>query len=95
MSDETIRQLIERITAYLSSGGLFNPELANHYAVRDLLIDCRNCLSSRPEPSAATMSGDRWPGDPLPRPEPQAVSGAEFPGLAHDLRAPQAVSGKR
>lgn len=27
---------------YLSSGGLFNPELANHEAVRDLLIECSN-----------------------------------------------------
>lgn len=30
-----------RITEYLSSGGLFNPELMDHEAVRDLLIDCR------------------------------------------------------
>jgi hypothetical protein len=33
--------LAARIAAYLSSGGLFNPELANHDAVRDLIIDCR------------------------------------------------------
>jgi len=33
-----------RITAYLSSGGLFNPELANHDSVRDLLMDCRDAL---------------------------------------------------
>lgn len=31
----------ERITEYLSGGGLFNPELANHDAVRDLLIASR------------------------------------------------------
>lgn len=31
----------ERITEYLVLGGLFNPERANHTAVRDLLIDCR------------------------------------------------------
>ena len=31
----------ERITAYLTSGGLFNPELADHRAVSDLLIDSR------------------------------------------------------
>lgn len=31
----------DRITAYLASGGLFNPELANHDAVRDLLMDAR------------------------------------------------------
>ena len=42
-------ELISRITAYLSGGGLFNPELAIHDAVRDLLIDCRTALS---EPAA-------------------------------------------
>lgn len=31
----------DRISAYLSGGGLWNPELANHDAVRDLLIDAR------------------------------------------------------
>jgi hypothetical protein len=33
-----------RIQAYLSGGGLFNPELANHDAVRDLIIDLRTEL---------------------------------------------------
>lgn len=32
----------ERITNYLSHGGLFNPEMMNHEQVRDLLIDCRD-----------------------------------------------------
>lgn len=36
----------ERITAYLKGGGLFNPDLANHDAVRDLLIDCREALAA-------------------------------------------------
>lgn len=40
--------LVARITAYLSGGGLFNPELANHDAVRDLLIECRAALASQP-----------------------------------------------
>ena len=31
----------ERITEYLEKGGLFNPELMEHQAVRDLLMDCR------------------------------------------------------
>ena len=31
----------ERITDYLSSGGLFNPELMEHEKVRELLLDCR------------------------------------------------------
>jgi hypothetical protein len=34
------------ITAYLSGGGLFNPELADHEAVRDLLIRCRTALTT-------------------------------------------------
>lgn len=38
--------LIARLTAYLASGGLFNPELANHEAVRDLIIDCRDALEA-------------------------------------------------
>jgi hypothetical protein len=36
--------ITDRITEYLSSGGLFNPELAEHDVVRDLLIDCRDTL---------------------------------------------------
>lgn len=38
----TTPDLAQRITDYLSGGGLFNPELANHDAVRDLLIECRD-----------------------------------------------------
>ncbi len=44
MSEQTP---IDRITAYLSGGGLFNPEYANHDAVRDLLIDCRDTLAAQ------------------------------------------------
>lgn len=36
------RTIPERIGDYLSGGGLFNPELANHDAVSDLLMDCRD-----------------------------------------------------
>jgi hypothetical protein len=39
--------LINRITYYLSSGGLFNPELADHLAVRNLLMECRDALAQR------------------------------------------------
>ena len=35
----------ERITAYLANGGLFNPEMANQDAVRDLLIDARDRIN--------------------------------------------------
>ena len=40
----TQEALTKRIEEYLSAGGLFNPELANHVAVRDLLIECREAL---------------------------------------------------
>jgi len=36
----------ERITQYLSVGGLFNPDLMEHGKVRDLLIDCRTELDA-------------------------------------------------
>ena len=39
----------KRINAYLQSGGLFNPEMANHDAVRDLLMDCRSALAEPAE----------------------------------------------
>src|SRR5690242_9959789 len=35
-----------RITQYLCNGGLFNPELADHNVVRDLLRDCRDALEA-------------------------------------------------
>ena len=45
MVDKQEPGLGERITAYLATGGLFNPELARHDTVRDLLIDCRAALA--------------------------------------------------
>lgn len=46
MDDRRMLELAARITGYLSGGGLFNPELANHDAVRDLLIDCRDTVAA-------------------------------------------------
>jgi hypothetical protein len=40
------RELADRITNYLSSGGLFNPELMEHDKVRELLIDNRALLAA-------------------------------------------------
>lgn len=37
----------ERVKEYLAGGGLFNPELANHEAVRDLLTDAAKLLDKR------------------------------------------------
>jgi len=45
--NERIRELVGRITEYLSAGGLFNPELMEHEKVRDLLIECREVLYER------------------------------------------------
>ncbi len=39
--------LIAQITDYLCSGGLFNPEMAMHDRVRDLLMDCRDVLQEQ------------------------------------------------
>ena len=46
MSVEREMEVEERITAYLVGGGLFNPELANHDAVRDLLRDTQTRLAA-------------------------------------------------
>lgn len=38
------RDVPARITDYLFSGGMWNPELAKHERVRDLLIDARDVI---------------------------------------------------
>lgn len=40
-------EVMARINAYLWGGGLWNPELALHDNVRDLLIDCHAVLSEQ------------------------------------------------
>lgn len=40
------QDLINRITAYLANGGLFNPEYMTHAEVSKLLIDIRDYLKS-------------------------------------------------
>lgn len=45
--NERTHELVNAITAYLCGGGLFNPELADHIAVRDLLMECREVLNER------------------------------------------------
>lgn len=42
MSNHPQGEVTDRIKEYLCLGGLFNPELMNHDAVRDLLIACRD-----------------------------------------------------
>ena len=53
----TDRDLTQRITDYLTGGGLFNPEMANHEAVRDLLIDCRDELTKFEPPFKLSDAG--------------------------------------
>lgn len=62
----TRQALAERITAYLAGGGLFNPEMADHDAVRDLLIGCRAALEASVEP-ASTPSPSSGAGEPSER----------------------------
>ena len=40
---------LDGIKDYLSSGGLFNPELMDHAAVRDLILDCRDAIDALKE----------------------------------------------
>ena len=40
-------ELRDRIQAYLIGGGLFNPELAIHDNVRDLIMDFREYLDAQ------------------------------------------------
>ena len=42
------QDLINRITAYLANGGLFNPEYMTHAEVSKLLIDIRDYLLEEP-----------------------------------------------
>ena len=51
--------VLARIKAYLTTGGAFNPELADHVAVRDLLIDCRDVLMKN-------QKANRWSAPSLP-----------------------------
>ena len=39
-------ELIKRIDEYLYTGGLFNPEMADHDKVRMLLIDIRDYMAA-------------------------------------------------
>jgi hypothetical protein len=46
LMSEQPQELEKRISNYLSSGGLFNPELMEHEKVRDLIMDCRDELAA-------------------------------------------------
>jgi hypothetical protein len=44
MSKPWHRDVPARVTEYLANGGLFNPELMDHEAVRHILIDARDVI---------------------------------------------------
>ena len=43
---EQVRAVRDLATEYLGNGGLFNPELMRHDAVRDLVIECSAILDA-------------------------------------------------
>jgi len=55
---EAAMALCDRITAYLVSGGLFNPELMDHEKVCALLRDCRDALDA--DEDARDAARYRW-----------------------------------
>lgn len=61
-NESVVAELRRRITDYLSLGGLFNPELAHHDKLRDLLIDCRDALepliAQLEAPASAPQTGE-------------------------------------
>lgn len=59
------RHVPVRVTEYLSNGGLFNPELMDHEAVRNMLIDARDVIEitarekATPPPDSPLMAAAR------------------------------------
>lgn len=47
LTPERIAEIRERATEYLSSGGLFNPEMMEHNKVRNLIMDSRDALDAQ------------------------------------------------
>ena len=41
------QEILNRIKDYLSSGGLFNPEMMEHDKARDLIMDCRYHIQNK------------------------------------------------
>jgi hypothetical protein len=60
VSDTPRGNIEARIAEYLSTGGLFNPELADHNAVRDLIIDCRKELADLRIKMAEATARYQW-----------------------------------
>jgi hypothetical protein len=71
MTDTT--DLVARLNAYFVSGGLFNPELANHTAVSELVRDSRDAIErltrERDEARAAALEEAAKVADDMGREE--------------------------
>jgi hypothetical protein len=87
MTQDT-QKLMQRITDYLSEGGLVNPELADHHAVRDLLMDCRETLAVVGSQDADRLDAERYRAlqkrDVTFETEDGPVFVAYIPELGHD-----------
>jgi hypothetical protein len=46
-----MKEILDRIQNYLENGGLFNPDLMDHQAVRDLILDIRDYLHDKHTPT--------------------------------------------
>ena len=61
MTDTPRTDCVGRITAYLTHGGLWNPELAIHEAVRQLFMDCREeLITAERELAEARKDAERY-----------------------------------
>lgn len=63
---EDLDKIVSEISNYLFMGGMFNPELAEHHKVSDLLMRCRDQLSKMKERDTLQRTilkkalGDKW-----------------------------------
>lgn len=77
--------LCQRITDYLTCGGLFNPESALHERVRDLLIECRTELEARAVAEKAPAPLRKQLEDLVARAEWHREQDAALAGVAQEV----------
>jgi hypothetical protein len=56
------RDVPARVSEYLDTGGLWNPELMDHEAVRKILIDARDVIEIIARERSALETRTEWPG---------------------------------
>lgn len=77
--------LVKQINLYLSGGGLFNPELANHVEVRNLLIECREVLAQPEFTKHEVENADDWSDWVCPDPKSYLMKCCDC-GLVHEAQ---------